>query len=105
MEHDQESQQGRRRFRIWVAGRLGESFAGGFDGVEQEDGAEGTTLSGEMIDQSHVHGILDRLRRLGVEVLRFEIYRPDGRGPPPPGVESPEPGEVLRVEDETGEES
>jgi hypothetical protein len=62
-----------RRFRIWVAGRLGEGFAEGIGGIKQQDTRRGTTLSGDLIDQSHIHGILDRLRELGVEVLRFEI--------------------------------
>ena len=68
------------RFRIWVAGRLGEGFADGFDGIEQQDVDGVTTLTGNLIDQSHIFGVLDRLRHLGVEVRRFETYRPGDPG-------------------------
>jgi hypothetical protein len=34
-------------------------------------------LTGRLIDQSHIFGILDRLRHLGIEVRRFETYWPD----------------------------
>lgn len=75
-EDNRDSQEGPRRFRIWVSGRLGQGFAEGIDErIEQEDADGGTTLTGEMVDQSQIHGILDRLRQLGIEVLRFETYR------------------------------
>ena len=70
------------QFRIWVAGRLGEGFADGFDGIEQQDVDGVTTLTGNLIDQSHIFGILDRLRHLGVEVRRFETYQPGDPGIP-----------------------
>lgn len=77
-QHKRADQRKRRQFRIWVAGRLDEGFANGLDGrVEQHDTSEGTALTGDYVDQSHLHGILDHLRRLGVEVIRFEAYRPD----------------------------
>jgi hypothetical protein len=74
-------QQGQRRFRIWVAGRLGAEFTDGIDGLDQQDAEGATTLMGELADHSHIHGVLDRLRNLGVEVLRFETYRPDEQEP------------------------
>jgi hypothetical protein len=65
-----------RRFRILVAGRLGEGFAAGLDAeITQEDSADGTLLIGELRDQSHLYGILDQLRQLGVDVLRFETFQ------------------------------
>ena len=71
---------GTRRFRIWVLGRLDESFGEGLSGVEQEDVPAGTMLSGEVVDQSQLHGTLDLLRDLGIEVLRFEVDPPRGPG-------------------------
>lgn len=78
-EHDHQHAEGHRRFRIWVAGRLGEGFAEGIGAIEQRDAGGVTTLTGDLIDQSQVHGLLDRLRDLGVEVLRFEIDGPGVR--------------------------
>ena len=65
-----------RRFRIWVLGRLDKGFVDGLVGVEQDDLPAGTMLSGEVVDQSQLHGTLDLLRGLGIEVLRFEVDPP-----------------------------
>ena len=77
---------GVRRFRIWVLGRLEESFGEGLVGVEQEDLPAGTMLSGTVFDQSQLHGTLDLLRDLGIDVLRFDVDPP--RGPGSAGVAS-----------------
>ena len=53
MEHEQDPDRpGIRRFRIWVRGRLAESFSEGLPGVDQSDVPAGTMLSGALIDQS-----------------------------------------------------
>ena len=85
---------GVRRFRIWVLGRLDESFGEGLVGVEQEDLPAGTLLSGTVVDQSQLHGTLDLLRNLGIEVLRFEVDPP--RGPGSAGVASGGPAMTRR---------
>lgn len=77
-------QQGQRRFRIWVTGRLGAEFTDGIDGLNQQYADGATMLIGELADQSRIHGVLDRLRNLGVEVLRFETWRPDEQEPATP---------------------
>ena len=77
MEHDhQDGGLRTRRFRIWVQGRLDERFAEGLAGIEQQDVPAGTMLSGELLDQSQLHGTFDLLRSLGIEVLRFEVDPP-----------------------------
>ena len=65
-----------RRFRIWVQGRLDEGFSDGLDGVDEEVVPAGTVLSGALVDQSQLHGTLDLLRDLGIDVLRFEVDPP-----------------------------
>lgn len=75
MERDDHDGPSRRRFNIWVEGKLSPRFAEGLDGIEQEDTVDGTTLSGDLIDQSQLHGILDHLLRLGIDVQRFEVER------------------------------
>ena len=77
MEHGhQNGDLATRRFRIWVVGRLDRRFSGGLAGIQQEDVPEGTLLSGTALDQSHLHGTLDLLRNLGIDVLRFEVDPP-----------------------------
>ena len=85
---------GVRRFRIWVLERLDESFGEGLVGVEQEDLPAGTMLSGTVVDQSQLHGTLDLLRDLGIEVLRFEVDPP--RGPGSAGVPLDRPAMTRR---------
>jgi hypothetical protein len=76
-EHVQD-QQDRRRFSIWVAGRLSKGLAEDIGGVARHDVDGGIALTGDLVDQSQIYGILDRLRQLGIEVLRFETYEPTG---------------------------
>lgn len=73
--HAQDISPSRRRFRIWVAGRLDERFIDGAEQIALGQSTDGSTLEGALIDQSQLHGILDRLWRLGIEVIKFETYR------------------------------
>ena len=59
-----------RRYRIVVAGRLTPRFAAAFDGlVVEEGGPPGCTgLVGRFPDQAALHGMLDRLWELGIEL-------------------------------------
>ncbi len=70
----QENHPRRRRFRIFVAGRLDPLFIDGIDGIELGHSTDGSTLDGALIDQSHLRGTLERLWQLGIEVLKFETY-------------------------------
>ena len=82
----------RRTFRIWVAGRLKDGFAEAIDpGLVQQEVEVNTALSGELVDQAQLHGLLERLGSLGVEVVRFETYGRDDERPSTGGgsAESP----------------
>jgi hypothetical protein len=57
------------RYRIVVNGRLSESFASVFEGVTVEPLEGRTALEGEFADQAQLHGLLDRLRGLGIELV------------------------------------
>lgn len=83
-------QPNRRRFSIRVAGRLSADLAEDLGGAAGHDPAGGTTLTGEFVDQSQIYGILDRLRQLGIEVLRFETYQPSGADQPPSAASNEE---------------
>jgi hypothetical protein len=57
------------RYRIVVKGRLSESFASVFEDLTVEPLPGRTALEGDFLDQSQLHGLLDRLRGLGIELV------------------------------------
>ena len=60
------------RYRITVRGRLTERLASAFEGLELEPGIGQTVLIGEIRDQSHLFGVLDLVRELGLDLLSVE---------------------------------
>jgi hypothetical protein len=59
-------------YRIVVRDEIGERFALAFEGMEVEARGGQTVLTGEVIDQPHLHGILARISSLGLELLSVE---------------------------------
>jgi hypothetical protein len=59
-------------YRIVVNGRLSERFADAFDGMTLEPNGQTTAIVGAVADQSHLFGVLERIRSLGLELLRVE---------------------------------
>ena len=59
-------------YQIVVRGRISERYATAFDGMEMETKSGQTILTGEIIDNSHLHGILDRIIALGLELVSVE---------------------------------
>lgn len=57
------------RYRIAVRGRLTERLGSAFEGLALEPGRELTVLAGEIRDQAHLYGVLDRVRNLGLELV------------------------------------
>ena len=68
------------RYQISVRGRLTEHLGSAFAGMTMEPGAGQTALVGEIRDQSHLYGILDRVRSLGLELVSVEPFRTDQAG-------------------------
>ncbi len=62
----------RGTYRIVIRGRLGDAFVEGFDGMTQSTNGSNTVLTGRYVDQSHLHGLLDRLRGLSIEIVSFD---------------------------------
>ncbi len=60
------------RYRIVLRGRLSERFATTFDGMSMEPGLDQTVLVGDVRDQAHLYGLLDRLRDFGMELVAVE---------------------------------
>ena len=57
------------RYRIAVRGRLTERLGSAFEGLALEPGRELTVLVGEIRDQAHLYGVLNRVRNLGLELV------------------------------------
>ena len=59
-----------RVYELRVVGRLDDRWAGWFDGLVIADADDGTSsLTGPVEDQAQLHGILARLRDLGVPLI------------------------------------
>ena len=59
-------------YRIVVRRELSDKYAVAFEGMmmEAKDGV--TVLTGKIIDQPHLYGILERINGLGLELLSVE---------------------------------
>jgi hypothetical protein len=66
-------------YRIVVRDEIGERFALAFEGMEVEARGGQTVLTGEVIDQPHLHGILARISSLGLELLSVECVPTEAR--------------------------
>ena len=64
------------RYRITVRGHLAERLGLVFDGLGLEPGTGQTALVGEIRDQSHLYGVLDLVRGLGLELVSVRADQP-----------------------------
>jgi hypothetical protein len=69
-------QTGPRRYRIVVRGRVGEHLAASFGGFELAFEAGETTLTGSLRDQAQLHGMLERLGDLGIQLVSINGVEP-----------------------------
>ena len=85
-----ENQHGRpldsSRYEIRLGGRLDPRWAAWFDGMTVSSAGDGTTvLSGPVADQAALHGVLTRIRDLGlplVSVTRLDADPPHSSSRP-----------------------
>mgnify|MGYP000846821943 FL=1 len=71
-------------YEIRVAGRLGLHWSAWFEGLSIAPGPNGTTvLSGPVGDQAALHGLLQKLRDLGVPLLELTAVPSDDEPPGP----------------------
>jgi hypothetical protein len=75
------------RYEIRLQGHLDARWAAWFDGLALTTCSDGTTtIHGLVVDQSALHGMLQRVRDLGlplISVTRVEPDQPDPRTPEP----------------------
>lgn len=59
-------------YRIVVREELSERYAAAFEGMEMQTGSGRTILTGEIIDQPQLHGILERINGFGLKLVSVE---------------------------------
>lgn len=60
------------RFEIRVRGRLSERVRAAFPGMDVVEVPAQTVISGWSRDEDEVHGVLDRIQSLGLQVVSLE---------------------------------
>jgi hypothetical protein len=65
-------------YRIVVRGELGNRYAADFEGMQIQIKDKDTILTGEVKDQPHLFGILNRLYGLGLELLSVQALSGGG---------------------------
>jgi hypothetical protein len=69
---------GSPRYEIRLQGRLDPRWAAWFDGLTLTTADDGTTaLHGPVVDQAALHGVLQKVRDLGLPLLSVTRLRPD----------------------------
>jgi hypothetical protein len=56
-------------YEIRIKGRVGDTLLASFEGLDAEIEPAETVLRGNQLDQAALHGVLDRVRSLGLELL------------------------------------
>jgi hypothetical protein len=60
-------------YRLVLRGELSDGFAVLFEPVRLERISGTTVLTGAVIDQARLHGLLDQVHELGLELVSFEV--------------------------------
>ena len=67
------------RYELVLRGELGDRFEPLFEGMRIERRAGSTALTGEVRDQSQLHGLIERIAELGLELVSVNpIDAPNG---------------------------
>ena len=66
-----------RRYTVTVQGRLGARFTDAFPGASLESGRGLTHLVTEPFDQGQLHGLLNRIRDFGLDLLSVKALPDD----------------------------
>jgi hypothetical protein len=58
-----------RVYELVVRGEIGDRFVLLFDGMTLERTPGRTVLTGVVLDQAHLHGLIERIQELGIELI------------------------------------
>jgi hypothetical protein len=67
------------RYEIRVQGILGERWSEWFGGLNLQSEGDETVLSGTLTDEPALHGVLERLRDLGLSLIAVRRLRPEDK--------------------------
>ena len=68
-------------YEIRIKGHLDDRWADWFEGLTFTRESDGTTLlDGPLTDQAALHGVLNKIRDLGLPILSVQLVRPARRG-------------------------
>lgn len=74
---------GSGRYEICLKGHLDTRWEIWFDGMTLTTWSDGTTsIRGPVVDQSALHGLLQRVRDLGLPLISVTLVEPDQPDPP-----------------------
>ena len=66
------------RYEIRIKGHLGTRWAAWFDGLTLTNGSDGTTIiHGLVADQAALHGLLQKVRDLGLPLISVTEVQPE----------------------------
>jgi hypothetical protein len=72
-------------YELRLEGRLDPHWSAWLDGMDITSATDGTTvLSGRVVDQSALHGLLARLRDIGLPLISVARVEPDSAQSPTP---------------------
>ena len=90
-----------QRYEFRVAGRLSERAQGAFVDMSVHDAPAETVISGEVVDDAHLHGVLAQIQNLGLHVVSV-LQVPsapesaDRHTAPPTAAAGPAPSDAAR---------
>jgi len=58
-----------RQYEVVLRGEIGDHYALLFDGMRLERVSGTTVLTGPVVDQAHLHGVIARIQELGIELV------------------------------------
>jgi len=64
------------RYRVVVREELDDRYASAFEGMQVESADGETVITGTITDRSHLHGLLERIDALGLELISVAPERP-----------------------------
>ena len=79
------------RYRLVLRGELGDTFGFLFEGMRMQRLAGMTVLTGQVTDQAHLLGLIERIQELGVEIVSINPDEGTGRDAADPEAEPGSP--------------
>jgi hypothetical protein len=57
------------QYELVIRGEVGERFGVLFEGMRLEPRRGSTAITGAVLDQAHLHGLIERVQELGLELI------------------------------------